>query len=63
MPLSGESVGVAGVQAVLRDMAALSAKHDKPLSTRLFLVPGGRVGQPTTFESPYLCNTNIMPLS
>jgi len=50
------------VAALLLDVAALAARLRKPLSARLFLVPGGRAGELTDFASPYLTNTRILPV-
>lgn len=47
---------------LLMDLAALARKKRRPLSCRLFPVPGGRPGELTDFSSPYLCNTRIFPL-
>ncbi len=61
VPLPGD-LPVAGLQNLLYDLAALSTRYQKPLSARLFPVPGGRAGQFTRFDSPYLTNTVIMSL-
>ena len=50
------------VAALLVDVAALATRLNKPLSARLFLVPDGEAGQRTSFTSPYLTNTRILPL-
>ncbi|WIG58883.1 MAG: hypothetical protein OJF49_001630 [Ktedonobacterales bacterium] len=50
------------IAALLADVAALAARLRKPLSARLFLVPGGQVGDMTRFTSPYLTNTRVMAL-
>jgi uncharacterized protein (UPF0210 family) len=50
------------VAALLVDVASLAARLRKPLSARLFLVPGGAAGAMTHFASPYLINTRIMPV-
>lgn len=47
---------------LLTDLAALARKKRRPLSCRLFPVPGGNPGELTEFSSPYLCNTRIFPL-
>jgi len=52
----------ARVKALLTDIAALARKKRRPLSCRLFPVPGGQPGDLTAFSSPYLCNTRIFPL-
>lgn len=50
------------VTALLMDIAALARKKRRPLSCRLFPVPGGAPGELTAFSSPYLCNTRIFPI-
>lgn len=50
------------VRALLMDIAALARKKRRPLSCRLFPVPGGAPGEVTDFVSPYLCNTRIFPI-
>lgn len=51
------------VKMLLLDIAALSRKLNKPLSCRIFPVPGARdVGDMTSFDSPYLCNCKIMAI-
>ncbi|MEO6890723.1 MAG: DUF711 family protein [Ktedonobacteraceae bacterium] len=44
---------------LLLDVATLAVRWQKPLSARLFPVPGKQVGDRTTFTSPYLTNTLI----
>lgn len=44
---------------ILCDVAALATRLHKPLSARLFPVPGKKRGERTTFTSPYLTNTTI----
>lgn len=61
VPIPGESPPER-VAAVLADVAALAYRLRKPLSARLFLVPGGRAGDMTAFTSPYLTNTRMLPL-
>lgn len=48
------------VGALLTDVASLAVRLRKPLSARLFLVPGGATGDMTNFASPYLTNTRIL---
>lgn len=61
VPLPGDTTP-AQLQNLLYDVAALSARYRKPLSARLFPVPGKRAGERTSFESQYLTNTIIMSL-
>ncbi len=62
VPIPGEAPA-ARVAALLMDVAALSFRLRKPLSARLFLVPGGQPGEMTAFSSPYLTNTRILPVA
>ena len=49
-----------GKLAVLyADMAALAHRLRKPLSVRVFPVPGKAAGEMTEFDSPYLCNGRV----
>ena len=61
VPLPGDAP-VERVAALLMDVAGLAARLRKPLSARLFLVPGMRAGEMTRFDSPYLTNTRVLPL-
>jgi uncharacterized protein (UPF0210 family) len=44
---------------LLLDVASLAVRLRKPLSARLFPVPGRAIGERTAFSSPYLSNTLI----
>ncbi|HYT36776.1 MAG TPA: DUF711 family protein [Ktedonobacteraceae bacterium] len=44
---------------LLCDVATLALRLNKPLSARLFPVPGKKAGQRTEFTSPYLTNTLV----
>lgn len=61
VPLPGD-VPVERVAALLMDVAGLAARLRKPLSARLFLVPGAQPGEMTRFDSPYLTNTRVLAL-
>jgi uncharacterized protein len=61
VPLAGD-VPVERVAALLMDVAGLAARLRKPLSARLFLVPGAQAGDMTHFDSPYLTNTRVLAL-
>ena len=50
------------VAALLADVTSLAVRLRKPLSARLFLVPGSAAGDMTNFASPYLTNTRILGL-
>ncbi len=61
VPLPG-NVSAATLAALIGDVAALSAKLHKPLSVRLFPVPGKAAGDAVRFDSPYLTDSIAMPL-
>ena len=48
--------------AIMLDVAALALALGKPLSCRLFPVPGKSAGERTEYDSPYLVNGSILPL-
>jgi uncharacterized protein (UPF0210 family) len=48
--------------SVIGDVAALSAKYRKPLSARLFPVPGKTAGESVTFDNPFLTDSVVMKL-
>lgn len=56
VPLPGDTPEETLARLVL-DVAALAARLHKPLSARIFPVPGKRAGEYTAFSSPYLTNT------
>ena len=64
VPIPGDTP-VDAVAALLLDTAALAAKWNKPLSGRLFPVPGKKAGDRTEFDSPFLINTRVfkMPIT
>lgn len=61
VPLPGET-STEQVERILRDVAALALRLDKPLTARLLLVPGKRAGEMTEFNSPWLTNTRVLPI-
>jgi uncharacterized protein len=61
IPLSGDTDSTAIAQ-LLTDVATLALRLNKPLSARLFPVPGKKAGQRTEFTSPYLTNTLVRDL-
>lgn len=61
IPLPGES-DPALIARILLDVATLAVRYQKPLSARLFPVPGRQSGEQTYFTSPYLTNTRICQL-
>ncbi|MFL5629280.1 MAG: DUF711 family protein [Ktedonobacteraceae bacterium] len=58
LPLPGDS-SAEEIARLLLDVATLALRLHKPLSARLFPVPGKSVGERTTFTSQYLTNTMI----
>jgi uncharacterized protein (UPF0210 family) len=58
VPLPGDTEA-AEIAELLCDVATLALRLNKPLSARLFPVPGKKSGQWTEFTSPYLTNTLV----
>jgi uncharacterized protein len=58
VPLPGDS-DVRDIERLLLDVTALAVRLGKPLSARLFPVPGTTSGDRTTFTSQYLTNTTV----
>jgi len=56
LPLPGNTEAEV-IAHLLLDVAALALRLNKPLSARLFPVPGKQAGERTAFTSPYLTNT------
>ena len=48
------------IHALMRDTAALAFRLNKPLTVRLFPVPGLKAGDITQFESSDLCNCAVL---
>ena len=46
--------------AIILDMATLAARLDKPLTARLFPVPGAQAGDRTSFDFPYFANSRVL---
>ena len=61
IPIPGDA-STAQIAAILTDVAALSTQLNKPLSVRLFPVPGCNADCLTEFDSPYLTNTTVMQI-
>ncbi|MBN2620532.1 DUF711 family protein [candidate division WOR-3 bacterium] len=59
VPLPG-SISIRRLQVILQDVATLAVALDKPLSARLFPVPGKQAGQRTNFRSPYLMDCRLI---
>ncbi|MBW4475630.1 MAG: DUF711 family protein [Tolypothrix brevis GSE-NOS-MK-07-07A] len=58
VPIPG-NITIEKITAILIDMATLAIKLDKPLSARLFPIPGKNAGEMTAFDSPYLVDCRI----
>ncbi|HLZ64157.1 MAG TPA: DUF711 family protein [Ktedonosporobacter sp.] len=58
IPLPGD-IPLEALAHLLLDVATLAQRLRKPLSARLFPVPGKNAGERTSFTSPYLTNTLI----
>jgi len=61
VPVAGD-VSQENLALLLLDMHCLASKWSKPLSCRVMPVPQGRVGDMTSFNSPYLTNSKIMDI-
>ena len=61
IPLPGD-VSEEQLARIIGDMAALAVKWHKPLSARLMPVPGGKPGDRTQFDDPFLTNATLHPL-
>ena len=59
VPLQGD-LGGDQLAALIADVAALSTKLRKPLSARLFPVPGRKVGEVAKFSDPYLTDCVVL---
>jgi uncharacterized protein (UPF0210 family) len=58
IPLAGDTP-IELLARLLLDVASLALRYQKPLSARLFPVPGKVAGEMTSFSSPYLVNTVV----
>ena len=61
VPLAGDT-RANELAALIRDVAALSTKLHKPLSARLFLIPGKKAGEHAEFNNPFLTSSVVMKL-
>ena len=61
VPLAGDT-SANELAALIRDVAALSTKLHKPLSARLFLIPGKKAGERAEFNNPFLTTSVVMKL-
>lgn len=48
--------------SLILDVAGVANRWNKSLSCRVFPVPNRKVGKTTNFDSPYLCNSRVLPL-
>jgi uncharacterized protein len=62
VPIPGDTP-VEVLERIVRDTAALAARWAKPLSTRLFLVPGKKAGEMATFANPLLTACRVLSTS
>ena len=61
VPVPGDATPEA-LAAIILDVTALAVALQKPLSCRLFPVPGRTAGERTEYDSPYLVNGSVLPL-
>ena len=61
IPLPGDA-SADQLSAVLVDLASLSSRLSKPLTTRLMPIPGKKAGDPTGFDFAYFANSRVMSL-
>ncbi len=63
IPLAGD-ISEETITGVYQDLAALSLRYfNKPLSARLFPIPGKTAGDTVQFDNPYLTTCTIMKLA
>ncbi len=62
VPIPGNA-NVDELTALYLDVAGLAERWNKPLSCRVFPVPNKTVGDVTTFDSPFLVNSKVLPIS
>src|SRR5215831_19766366 len=62
VPLAGDT-SVNAIASLIADVGALSSRLDhKPLSARLFLIPGKKPGDRAEFTNPFLTSSVVMKL-
>jgi uncharacterized protein (UPF0210 family) len=61
VPIPGDT-SADSIAGLLRDVAALSTRLRKPLSARLFVVPGRKAGEMARFNDPVLTDSVILKL-
>lgn len=55
-----DNVPIEKIATLMRDTATMAFRLNKPLTVRLFPVPGKKVGDVTEFQSDDLCNSAIL---
>ena len=61
VPVPGNA-SASQIAAVMRDTGTMAFRLKKPLTVRLFPVPGLKAGDITAFESADLCNCAVLDL-
>jgi uncharacterized protein (UPF0210 family) len=61
VPLPGDA-SADELAGIVLDVAAMAVALQKPLSCRLFPVPGKAAGDLTEYDSPYFANGRVLPL-
>ena len=61
VPIPGNT-SADSINGLLRDVASLATRLRKPLSARLFLVPGKKAGDMARFDDPVLTDSVVMKL-
>jgi uncharacterized protein len=61
VPIAGDFT-LQELTSLLLDVAGLAERWDKSLSCRVLPMPGKKVGDVTSFTSPYMMNTQVMSL-
>lgn len=61
VPLPGDSSPEA-LAALIGDVATLAVQLDKPLTARLFPIPGRAAGEMTSFDFPYFANGRVLAI-
>ena len=61
VPLPGD-ITVEAIESLLLDLAALSLRHNKPLTARLMPIPDKKAGEPTSFDFEFFANGKILDL-
>lgn len=61
VPVPGDA-SVADLARVIGDVATLAVRLKKPLSARLFTVPGKKAGERIEFADPMLCASKVMSI-